>query len=239
MKTRISYLCKVGLLAFFVATTHSLCAQNIPLNKYGLEIVDQVDLYKQLVAKDSNQQLVEVTAYIPGILTDVRYATTNNFTKQQLYKRPVVYLRLPAAKALKAIQASLNQMGLGLKIFDGYRPYQVTEKMWEIVPDDRYAADPKKGSGHNRGVAADLTIVTLKTGLALNMPTDFDDFTVQAHFSYIPADTSIMNNRTLLRTILEQHGFKALMTEWWHYYLPDYKMYPLMDIPFELLEISL
>ncbi len=238
MKTQISYLCKAGLFTLFMTSTYALCAQNIPLNKYGLEIVDRVDLYKQLIVKDSNQQLVEVTAYIPGILTDIRYATAKNFTKQQLYNLPVVYLRLPAAKALKAVQASLNKAGLGLKIFDGYRPYQVTEKMWEIVPDDRYAADPKKGSGHNRGVAVDLTIVVLKTGLALNMPTDFDDFTTQAHFSYIPADSNMLANRTLLRTTMEQHGFKALETEWWHYYLPDYKVYPLMDIPFEKLAIS-
>lgn len=239
MKTPISSFYKAVLFAFFIITSHVLWAQPIPLNKYGLEIVDQIALYKQLIRKDSNQRLVDVTAYIPGILTDVRYATTNNFTKKQLYNYPAVYLRLPAAKALKAVQASLSQMGLGLKIFDGYRPYQVTEKMWETVQDDRYAADPKKGSGHNRGVAVDLTIIVLKTGLALDMPTDFDDFTAKAHFSYLPADSNMLANRTLLRSMMEQHGFRALETEWWHYYLPDYKAYPLIDIPFELLAISL
>jgi D-alanyl-D-alanine dipeptidase len=238
MKTSNIRHCKVALFGLFLLVSTTTWAQNVARNKYGLEIIDRISQYKQLIAKDSNQQLIEVTSYIPGILTDVRYATTNNFTKQQLYKHPAVFLRLPAAKALKAVQADLKKKGLGLKIFDGYRPYQATEKMWEIVPDDRYAADPKKGSGHNRGVAVDLTIVELKTGRALNMPTDFDDFTEKAHFNYTALESSVIANRNLLRTVMVKHGFKGSSTEWWHYYLLNYKLYPLMNIPFEQLGVS-
>jgi len=101
------------------------------------------------------------------------------------------------------------------------------------VPDDRYAADPRKGSGHNRGVAVDLTIIKLPAGDTIPMPTGYDDFTEKAHYSYQPSDTTVLANRTLLRNIMEQHGFTALPTEWWHFYLADYKKYPLLNLGFD------
>ena len=226
--------CSAIFLLYFILTTNisPVSAQQIPLNKYGLPVVNTTTLYRQLIAADSNQVLVDISTYIPGILKDIRYATKTNFTHQQLYPHAAVYLRLPAAKALRAVQQELNKKGLGLLIYDAYRPYSITEKMWEIVPDDRYAADPHNGSGHNRGVAVDLTIIYLRTGKPVAMPTDFDDFTEKAHHAYVIADSIISDNRTLLRTTMEKHGFTALSTEWWHYYLKDYKQYPLMDIPF-------
>lgn len=211
-------------------------AQEIPLNKYGLPVVNTASLYRALVAADSNQALIDLKTYIPKIRTDVKYATTDNFTHQVLYPQADVYLRLPAAKALKAVQQELNGKGLGLKIFDGYRPYSITEKMWTIVPDDRYAADPHKGSGHNRGVAVDLTLIDLRTGKELPMPTGFDNFTEKAHHDYPLTDTTVMANRKLLRDIMEKHGFIPLPTEWWHYYLKDFERYALMDLSFQGLK---
>lgn len=207
-------------------------AQKIPANKYGLAVLSTRQQYDQLLKADSNQQLVNLEQYIPGIKKDVRYATTNNFTKQQLYTKTDVYLRLPAAKALKAVQEALRKKGYGLLIYDAYRPYHVTEAMFKIVPNDLYAADPRKGSGHNRGVAVDLSMVNLKTNKPVAMPTDFDDFTIKAHQNYVPADPVVTANRKLLRDTMKQYGFKGSSTEWWHYYLPDYKKYPLMDIFF-------
>lgn len=202
------------------------------MNKYGLPVVSSVTMYNAQVQADSNMQLVRVT----DIPIDVRYATSDNFTKQQLYPFAAVWLRRPAYEALLRLQAVLNPMGLGLKIYDGYRPYRVTEKMWEIVPDDRYAADPKKGSGHNRGIAVDLTLIYTKTGKEMPMPTDFDDFTEKAHHEYPDLDAEVIENRVLLRTMMEAHGFVALETEWWHYYLADPEIYPLMDIGFDELK---
>lgn len=209
-----------------------LRAQQIPLNKYGLAVLQDKKQYEQLVRKDSAQQLVDLEKYIPGIRKDVRYATTNNFTHQRLYSSTAIYLRRPAADKLKQVQALLNKKGYGLLIYDAYRPYRCTELMFKIVPNDLYAADPKKGSGHNRGVAVDLSMVDLKTGKPVAMPTDFDDFTQKAHENYQPADTKVAANRKLLRDTMKQLGFKGSRTEWWHYYLPDYKKYPLMDIVF-------
>jgi len=238
LKINYSTVLKSAILLLYVMLTsniYSVSAQQIPLNKYGLPVVGDVRLYKELVAADSNQAFVDITTYIPNIRKDVRYATVANFTHQVLYPRAAVYLRRPAARALKAVQLELNKKGLGLLIYDGYRPYHITEKMWQIVPDDRYAADPRAGSGHNRGLAVDLTIIDLHTGKPVAMPTDFDDFTEKAHHNYRVTDPATAANRKLLRDVMEAHGFIALETEWWHYYLKDNKQYPLTDLPFNSL----
>lgn len=191
-----------------------------------------MQLYQQLVKADSRMRLVKVE----NMATDVKYATANNFTGKVLYPFAAVWLRQPAYEALVRLQEFLKPLGLGIKIYDGYRPYRVTEKMWEIVPDDRYAADPKKGSGHNRGVAVDLTLIYLKTGQEMPMPTPYDDFTKKAHHDYMDLDAEVLENRTLLRTLMEAHGFVAFETEWWHYSLKDASVFPLMDIGFEELK---
>ncbi|HRH60231.1 MAG TPA: M15 family metallopeptidase, partial [Chitinophagaceae bacterium] len=138
----------------------------MPKNGYGLPVVAKKQLYKQTVASDSNQAMLNISKLIPGIAIDLRSASTNNFMHRAMYPygTSVTYMRLPAAKALLRVQQELNKQGLGLKIFDAYRPYSVTEKFWELVHDERYVADPKKGSGHNRGIATDLTIINLQTG---------------------------------------------------------------------------
>lgn len=144
---RVFFYNWISLLLLMMPGWHSSFAQQIPLNHYGLPVVNSPALYRQLVAADSNQQLVDVTRYIPGIRTDVRYATTHNFTQQVLYPHTRVLLRLPAAKALKAVQQQLSTRGLALKIFDAYRPYAITEKMWTIVPDDAMLLTRAKAAG--------------------------------------------------------------------------------------------
>jgi D-alanyl-D-alanine dipeptidase len=107
--------------------------------------------------------------------------------------------------------------------------------MWDLIHDERYVADPSKGSGHNRGLAVDLTIIDLKDGSELNMGTSFDNFTDTAHhtFKNLPAD--ILQNRMLLRETMEKYGFKALETEWWHYSWPNDRNYEVLDIDFKKL----
>lgn len=207
-------------------------AQDIPLNKYGLPVVNTLKLYQQQVKANPEMRLVKADQ----IAMDVKYATPDNFTHTTLYPFAAVWLRQPAYEALMRLQEFLAPIGLGLKIFDGYRPYRVTEKMWELVKDDRYAADPKTGSGHNRGAAVDLTIIYLKTGKELPMPTPYDDFTEKAHHNYTELNAEVIENRNLLRELMEAHGFVALETEWWHYALKDAARFPLMDIPFEELK---
>lgn len=201
-----------------------------------LIVIHTKPYYQTTIFEDTMKQIVAINKYITTIKTDFVYATENNFTHQILYKKPTAYLRLAAAKALKAVANTLQEKGLGLLIYDAYRPYSVTKTMWQIVPDDRYAANPAKGSGHNRGIAVDLTLYDFKTGNPLPMPTAFDDFTEKAHHNYMQLDSVVIVNRALLKTTMEQHGFKALETEWWHYYLPNSNYYELLDFDFKQMK---
>ncbi|MFL5741981.1 MAG: M15 family metallopeptidase [Flavisolibacter sp.] len=181
--------------------------------------------------------MMELKSLVPGLRYDLRYATTNNFTGKKLYSEGNhTYLRLPVARALQEIQIELNEKGLALKIFDAYRPYSVTEKMWTLIHDERYVANPAKGSGHNRGLAVDLTIIYLKTGAELNMGTGFDNFTDSAHHTFKSLPPEILINRLLLRQQMEKHGFAALETEWWHYSWPNDRNYEVLDLDFRKLE---
>lgn len=201
-----------------------------------LSTISDEKIYFAEIQRDSNNKMVHLTNYLQPLVTDWKYATTDNFTKKVLYNKPEAFLRLPAARALQAVQQELKQQNIGIKIFDAYRPYSVTQKMWEIVPDERYAANPAKGSGHNRGIAVDLTLTDLLTGKELLMPTAFDDFSEKAHHNYIQLPPQALTNRQLLRKVMEKHGFVALETEWWHYYLPDPARYSLMNFSFEQLK---
>ena len=198
--------------------------------------VKKLKTYSKEVQADHMQQMIEIKTLIPDIIYDLRYATENNFTHAKLYENGThTFLRLPVAEALQKVEKDLNQRGYGLKIFDAYRPHTATKKMWDLIHDERYVADPSKGSGHNRGLAVDLTIINLKDGNELNMGTGFDNFTDTAHqtFKNLPAD--ILANRKLLRETMERYGFKALETEWWHYSWPNDRNYEVLDIDFKKL----
>lgn len=179
-------------------------------------------------------ELVEVKKVIPGLYLDIRYATTNNFMRQAVYPVAKCYIRPSTAKKLAAAQKELESMGLGFKIYDGYRPFSVTKQMWELVRDERYVANPAKGSKHNRGAALDLTLVT-KDGKELEMPTEYDNFTEKAHQNYSDLPPLVMKNRALLRSIMEKHGFAGASTEWWHFNDVEWKRFEVLDIPLEKL----
>ena len=179
-----------------------------------------------------NSNLIEVTKQNPNIVLDIRYATKNNFLKEIVYPEARCFLLYKAAVKLDSIQKELETIGLGLKIFDGYRPLSVQKKMWRVFPDDRYVANPKTGSRHNRGAAVDLTLVD-SLGHELKMPTEYDSFKEEAHHSFKFKNKTIMRNRWLLKTIMEKYGFKSIKTEWWHYDLVGWQEYEIMDVPFE------
>jgi len=173
--------------------------------------------------------LVDVQQVIPDIVVDLKYATADNFTGQVLYEVPRCFLRRATAERLARVQARLRKQGLGLKIWDGYRPRSVQWKMWKLVPDSRYVADPRKGSRHNRGAAVDVTLVD-STGRELEMPTGFDDFTEKAHRDYQGCSETARRNRALLEAAMTAEGFVPLPTEWWHFDDPEWRKYELLDV---------
>lgn len=177
-------------------------------------------------------QLVDVQTISPNIKLDIRYATKKNFTHQTLYSQARCVLRGAVARKLAQVQADLESQGLGLKVYDCYRPLSVQKQMWEIMPDDRYVANPAVGSRHNRGSAVDVTLVD-RTGKELEMPTEFDDFTDRAHGDYAGASPVAKQHRQLLKRVMEKHGFIALPTEWWHFDAAGWQQFPLLDVPMD------
>ncbi|MEO1712744.1 MAG: M15 family metallopeptidase [Bacteroidota bacterium] len=147
---------------------------------------------------------------------DFRYATENNFLKQAVYPCGRCFLRPAAARALGKVEAYLEKQGLGLILYDCYRPRPVQFRMWDILPDKRYVSDPNKGSMHNRGLAVDLGLINAQ-GQILDMGTDFDYFGPEAWHEYQDLDRVILANRLLLKATMERYGFKPIRTEWWHY----------------------
>lgn len=180
--------------------------------------------------------LVDMAKFDPTIVLDIRYATENNFTGKIVYPSARCFLVREAAEAVCRVQKKLRAMGLGLKIFDGYRPLSVQKIFWKICPHEGYVANPAKGSKHNRGAAVDLTLINLSTGLELHMPSDFDDLTNHANRNYEKMDPVAQRNCLLLENMMAAEGFLPLKTEWWHFDFHTWQNYPILDISFDELD---
>jgi len=191
-------------------------------------------------AQSASDEVVPVKQIIPDIGLDLRYSTENNFTNQKLYSIDEAYLSIGAITKLKIVHDSLKHItsynginypqGLGLKIYDGYRPRAVQYLMFEIFPNPIYVADPNSGSIHNRGGAADVSIIDMATGQEIPMPTEFDWFGPQASHSYTNLPANVIANRTLLYNMMVQvGGFTPYDAEWWHYTISGASSLPLLD----------
>lgn len=176
-----------------------------------------------------DDDLVDLEKVCPEIRQEIIYATQNNFTQRIHYPVAKCYLRYKVALKLAKVQKELEKLHLGLKIFDGYRPYRVTVAFWEMIQDIRYTADPKQGSKHNRGAAVDVTLVDFD-GNELLMPTPVDEMTERAHRDYDDLPQQVIANRQLLEDVMMSGGFLPLPTEWWHYDDSEWQKYPIEDV---------
>lgn len=165
----------------------------------------------------ADSDFVRVRDYIPDVMEELKYATADNFTGAVIYNFQDIYLRYGTVKKLMGVQDELKVLGLGIKIWDGFRPISAQFTLWEILPDDTYVADPNKGfSNHSRGNAVDVTLVD-SNGAELEMPTAFDDFSQKADRDYSEIPELPRANAELLQQIMEKHGLKGYYGEWWHF----------------------
>lgn len=200
----------------------------------------QIPCADELPAPARAASLVSVPALIPGLVLDIRYASNENFVGHQVYPAPRCWLQKEVAQQLALVQKALEVEGLGLVVFDCYRPFSVQEQLWQLVPDERYVARPVRGedgmplegSRHNRGAAVDVSLIDLASALALPMPTDYDDFSERAHRQYTgDLSPQVIDNSKILERIMHAHGFTGLDTEWWHFDADGWERFPLLDIP--------
>lgn len=161
---------------------------------------------------------IRLVDYSDDFMYDLRYATTNNFLKAKVYDCAECYTRVRTAKALLKANAAFMKKGYKIKFYDCYRPNSVQYKMWEIVPNPQYVANPVKGSIHNKGGAVDITLVTLE-GEDVDMGTDFDFFGKKAYHDNVNLPQEILEHRKVLKETMESFGFWSIRTEWWHYNL--------------------
>ncbi|MBB5034788.1 M15 family metallopeptidase [Prosthecobacter vanneervenii] len=184
------------------------------------------------------QTLVEIGTPADGMVVSLRYTTADNFFKTAFYPKSArALLRPETAAKLTRVQTELKSMGLGLKIWDAYRPLSVQRAMWKTLPDARYVADPAKGGRHNRGAAVDLTLVN-SHGQELTMPTAHDDFSERAGAHFNLVSPAAFKNRAKLQEVMQKHGFALFESEWWHFDDTDWERYTALDVPFEQVETS-
>lgn len=199
-------------------------------------------------SQSADDELINPKELIPDLVVDLRYTANDHYFLNlpngdvklpKFYTNNETLIILRAAKMLKTAQDSLRNIksfngnsypeGIGLKIWDGYRPRSVQYLLFEIFPNPVYVADPNSGSMHNRGGAIDLTLIDLSTGEELEMPTEFDDFSDAAGLGYNDLPQHIINNREMLKSVMQYAGFLTYSAEWWHYNVPGANTYPLRD----------
>ena len=175
------------------------------------------------------EDFVRVLDLVPNARQLLYYGTEENFTGQVIYDFSDAYLRYGTACKLAEAARELEELGLGLLIWDAYRPVSAQARLFEAYPDPKYVSKPGVGNqNHCRGRAVDLTLYDLQTGEALVMPTGFDDFSDLADRDYSDADEEAAANAALLEQVLERHGFRGYRGEWWHF--NDTDDYPIEEV---------
>ncbi|RJO63667.1 MAG: D-alanyl-D-alanine dipeptidase [Candidatus Omnitrophota bacterium] len=210
IKKTARYLAAMFLL---VCNTHLLYGLDTETQKAGLVDIQDID---------------------SSIVLDIRYATKYNFTGHALYPSEKCYLRRVVAEKLKRAQEMYKTKGLCIKIFDCYRPLSVQKRMWELIQDERYVANPAAGSKHNRAAAVDLTLLDAE-GNELDMGTGYDDFTPSSAPGAEGISAEARKNRAVLVKVMTECGFKPSTTEWWHYDSDDWEQYDILDTGFPQL----
>ncbi len=170
---------------------------------------------KQAIADTS---FVNLKDFSTDFVYDMKYATEDNFLKAKVYDCAECVLRMKTVKALIAANNDFKKKGFRIKLYDCYRPLSIQKRMWEIVSNPNYVADPKKGSIHNRGGAVDISIVDAN-GKEVDMGTPFDFFGIEASHDYANFSKEIKSNRKFLKKIMIKNGFNSFDSEWWHYNL--------------------
>ncbi len=176
--------------------------------------------------------LVDLASVDPRLVLHLSYGTEDNFVGEVLYPEPRALLRASAAARLVEVLDRLEPRGLGLLVYDAYRPHAVQRRMWELLPNPDYVADPARGSRHNRGMAVDVGLCD-GAGTPLEMPTAHDAFEPAAAADAVLPWGTARRNRDLLIEAMAASGFKVLRSEWWHFDAEGWEGRALLDVPIE------
>ncbi len=173
-------------------------------------------------------KLVEITAPDFDVDLDIRYASENNFTGTPVYGRSACFLNEEAADKLQAAIRLADHAGFRFLLFDGFRPVEAVQALWDHTPNPDYLSRPGSGSPHSRGAAIDLTLLD-RDGTPLDMGTEFDAMTPRSHHGVTDISSDAQRNRALLLGIMSAAGWDFYMNEWWHYQLFRPRRYPTLS----------
>lgn len=224
MKAKIIFLFFFVFLFWGCKSIESVTSSKKDLLKNNYLKGNSIALYEGI----NDTSFVKLTNFSNDFILEMKYATIDNFLKTQVYDCDECYLRMKTIKNLIAANAEFQSLGFRIKLFDCYRPLDVQKKMWQLVSNPDFVADPKKGSIHNRGGAVDITLVDA-TGKELEMGTTFDFFGREASHNFQGFSKKIRKNRALLKEVMLKHHFKSFDSEWWHYNLIDSSKDPLAN----------
>jgi D-alanyl-D-alanine dipeptidase len=216
MFKKICILLFINLLLISCKSTESIVNGNKIALKNNYLDGNSIALYDGI----NDTTFVKLQNFSSNFIFDMKYATEDNFLKAKVYDCDDCYLRLKTIKSLINANNEFLSKGYRIKIFDCYRPLDIQKKMFELVPNPEYVANPKKGSIHNRGGAVDLTLVD-ENGIELDMGTAFDFFGPESSHNYADLSKKIKKNRAFLKEVMIKNNFKPLNSEWWHYNLNE------------------
>lgn len=184
------------------------------------------------------KNLVDLSQFCSDIILEIRYATDDNFVKRPIYESKKCYLHKNVVQALLKVQNHLKRRGLGLKVWDAYRPLWNQQMLWDFVQDERYVSHPGKGGRHTRGTAVDVTLVHFPGHQELVMPSGFDEFSEKAHRNFDRVSEEEKSNRKLLEDVMVSiGGFDPFPFEWWHFDFSAWQAYPPLNVSFSQLEM--
>ena len=176
-----------------------------------------------------DERLVEVTPEnLPGVVLDLRYASTNNITGKVQYAEAKAYLRQETIRKLRRVVRELEEEGYRLVIWDAWRPASAQRALWMAKPDGKFLTPPSKISRHRRGTSVDVSLAD-KEGKILPMPSDFDEFNAKADEDFSDVPQEVAQRARILRNIMFNSGFSGVPDEWWHYDLRDWADYEAIE----------
>ena len=222
---RYFILC-IGILAFLSCKKQPNTEDENKIKTLEIQSSDST-LEKKLISAG----LVNIQSVIPEIQVELKYSTTDNFLHADVYGDLTnAYLQPDVVQKLKTAYSILqqNHPDLTFIIYDAVRPLSIQYKMWEILDlppgqKEKYLSNPKNGSIHNYGAAIDMSLAE-KNGKPLDMGTPFDFFgeAAEPQLEYKMLQEGVLtqqqiDNRKILRSVMQKAGFRQLPAEWWHY----------------------
>ena len=204
--------------------------------KPKVDVISDTLHYLEQINENPNTEMVNLENFVPGIKPDIRFATKNNPSGRNLYPSAEVFVRRPLAVSLNIIQETLNRRGLGLIIFDAYRPYSAAKRINIQMKDSKYERLFENSINHSRGASVDVSLIDLSTGEEIQMPSDYCQNNPAAKVSFKDLPDNVLENRNILIEVMQQHGFRVNPNQWWHFDFMGWQAFSLMDLSFEELE---